>query len=70
MKRINLTLTDGADIHAVAARARAAGMQVEQALGTIGVLVGQIDESQLERLRSLAEVASVELDRKVGPADR
>lgn len=65
--RITVTL---ADTHAdraeeTASSLRAAGMQVEQVLGTLGMVTGTVDEDQRAELEALDGVASVSTERVI-----
>jgi hypothetical protein len=63
--RINLTVADDADIEQVAADAAALGLSVEQTMGALGVISGEVDEAQLEPLRKLAKVTALEEERTI-----
>ncbi len=69
MGRIRLTLcvddSHADDLGDIAGAARRAGMTVEQELSGIGVLTGSIDADNLDALRAIAGVTSVEQERDV-----
>jgi hypothetical protein len=46
---------------------RAAGFELTQQLDAIGVILGRADDAEVERLRRIDGIASVEEDRTVRP---
>jgi len=63
--QINVVLVDGADIQDAVTQATAIGMRVEQALGAVGILVGDIEQTRLDQLRQLPQVETVEASRRI-----
>jgi len=59
------------DLAAVVDRLRAAGVEVHEALGTIGTVTGSVDSAAIESVRGLEGVAAVETSRTfvLGPPD-
>ena len=59
---VTVTVADShaSDIDEVAGRLRDAGMQVDQVLGTLGVITGSIDATRIAALEQLDGVAAVE----------
>jgi hypothetical protein len=55
----------------VVERLRAAGMQVDQALGAIGVVTGSVEADQLRHLSQVDGALSIESSRdfQIGPPD-
>ncbi len=60
--RITVTIDDDhlARADQVADQLRAAGMTVEQVLGTVGIITGSVDPSQRASLEAVPGVAAVE----------
>jgi LmbE family N-acetylglucosaminyl deacetylase len=54
------------DVSSVVARLAAAGMEVHEALPTIGAVTGTIDRDRLDALRKVEGVTAVEPSREVG----
>lgn len=52
--------SDAGDVDEVAERLREVGMQVDQVLGTLGVITGSIDTDRITALEKVAGVAAVE----------
>lgn len=65
--RVTVTLTDAQADRAeeTAGRLRAAGMQVEQVLATLGMVTGTVAEDQRAGLEALDGVASVSTERVI-----
>ncbi len=60
--RVTVTIDDDHLSHAdeVADQLRAAGMTVEQVLGTVGIITGSVDAGQRPSLEAVPGVAAVE----------
>lgn len=60
--RVTVSVTDDqqANIDELAARLRAAGMEVDQVLPTVGVITGSVTRSQRTLIERAAGVAAVE----------
>jgi hypothetical protein len=65
--RIMITVTDESldQLSSVATQLRGAGVNVEQTLDEVGMIIGTVDESKLESVSKIAGVAGVERDRTV-----
>lgn len=65
--RITVTLTDARASQAeeAAVRLRAAGMDVERVLGTLGMVTGTVAEDRRAALEALEGVASVSTERVI-----
>jgi hypothetical protein len=61
-RAVTVTVADShlAQIEEIADRLRAAGMQVEQVLATIGVITGTVPAAQLSALHAVEGVAAIE----------
>jgi hypothetical protein len=66
-----VTVTQGCHINDVARDLKAAGLEVEGVLNTIGVVTGRAPAKSVARLRKVRGVADVSLDHTVdiGPPD-
>lgn len=71
--RITVTIDDDhlARADEVAAQLRAAGMTVEQVLGTVGIITGSVGSAERASLSSVPGVAAVEVERsfQIAPPD-
>jgi hypothetical protein len=69
MSRVNVAVAvaDAAldRFHEVLAACRAHGFEADAALSGVGILVGSVHPSQVERLRGIAGVAAVERQREL-----
>ena len=61
-ERITVTIADDqiADIDAAAQRLREAGMEIDQVLGSVGVITGSVPASARSRIEAVPGVAAVE----------
>jgi hypothetical protein len=67
---VNVLLERGASQTAVVNELTAHGLRVEQVLGRINVVSGNVDPSRLQELSEVMGVEAVELDRPISAADR
>ena len=66
--RVNITIDDAhADqIDQVAEQLKAAGLEIEQTLSTLGIVTGSIEKDKVSSLSEVTGVESVEEDKTVG----
>ncbi|MEG4216008.1 hypothetical protein QUA27_03425 [Microcoleus sp. Pol14C6] len=67
VQRIIVTVDDQniSVIPSVVTALESAGMKVEQVLAVTGIITGEVSQSNLEGLKSVPGVASVEIDREM-----